>query len=95
MAYAMALYFFDMYNKNRFVRDPVGTECDGFEAIRREAMHTLPNIARDEIPRDGDRQAFTVLVRDTDNLTVYTASLTFAGLWIGDVPIPEQATDDA
>ncbi len=44
-------------------------------------------------PRDGDRQAFTALVRDESGLTVYTATLTFAGLWVGDIPIPD-ADDD-
>jgi hypothetical protein len=29
------------------------------------------------------------MVRDETGMTVYTASLTFAGLWVGDVPIPE------
>ncbi|MBB3903984.1 hypothetical protein GGR33_003498 [Methylobacterium brachythecii] len=47
-------------------------------------MHSLPEIARDEIPKDGDQQAYTVLVRDEHNLTVYTATLTFAGLWVRD-----------
>ncbi len=85
----MPRYFFDIHSGSTFSRDPVGTECSGYEGIRSEAMRALPSIARDEIPKDGDRQAFTVLVRDKDDITVYSATLTFAGVWIGDEPIPE------
>lgn len=81
-------YFFDIHDGSALMRDAVGSEWSGGEQIRREAMRTLPAIARDAIPKDGDRQAFTVLVRDENNLTVYTATLTFAGLWMGDVSLP-------
>lgn len=85
----MPRYFFDIHNGPSFSRDATGLECNGQEGIRFEAMRALPSIARDEIPKDGDRQAFTVLVRNEDDITVYSATLIFAGLWIGDVPIPE------
>jgi hypothetical protein len=51
-------------------------------------MQALPAIARDEIPKDGDRQSFMVMVRDENNIIVYTATLAFADLWMGDVPPP-------
>ena len=89
----MALYFFDIHSKDGLIRDVQGSHCDGREAIRREAMLALPHIAKDEIPRDGDRQSFTALVRDEKNVTVYTATLTFAELWLGDTPIPERPDD--
>jgi len=89
----MPRYFFDFHDRPSFRRDAMGTECDGFEGVRFEAMKTLPQIACDLIPTDGDRQAFTVLVRDEKDNTVYTATLTFAGLWMGDTPIPEVETD--
>ena len=89
----MPRFFFDIHSGSKFARDAVGSECDGLQGIRYEAMRALPAIARDEIPKDGDKQAFTVLVRDSDNQTVYTATLTFAGLWIGDSPIPEPEED--
>jgi hypothetical protein len=85
----MSRYFFDIHDGQDFSRDEVGSECNGREEVRRVAMTTLPAIANDTIPTDGDRQAFTVEVRDEDNVSVYTATLTFAGLWMGDVPIPE------
>jgi hypothetical protein len=82
-------YFFDIHDGQRLVRDPEGHECDSPEAIRHEAMHALPHIAKEVIPRTAkDSQAFTVLVRDQNNAAVYTATVTFAGLWMGDAPIP-------
>ncbi|KAA0125323.1 hypothetical protein CIW48_03040 [Methylobacterium sp. P1-11] len=85
----MPRYFFDICYGSTFARDPTGSECDGMVAVRDEAVRALPAIARDEIPRGGDRQAFTVLVRDENDITVYTATLMFTGLWIGDSPLPE------
>ena len=89
----MPRFFFDIHNGPSFSRDAIGSECNGHEGVRSEAMRALPSIARDEIPKDGDRQAFAVLVRDENDLTVYSATLTFAGLWIGDSPIPEREED--
>jgi hypothetical protein len=36
----------------------------------------LPALAKDEIPKDGERQAFTMLVRNETKVTVYAATLT-------------------
>ncbi|SFU53466.1 hypothetical protein SAMN02799631_01047 [Methylobacterium sp. 174MFSha1.1] len=80
----MARYYFDIHDGQHLSRDNVGTECSGQDAIRAEAMTALPAIARDTIPKDGDRQALTVIVRNASNLTVYTATLTFASIWLGE-----------
>ncbi|GJD96105.1 DUF6894 family protein [Methylobacterium iners] len=89
----MARYFFDVHNST-LMRDTEGSECAGFEEIRREAMLMLPAFAKDKIPKDGDRQAFTMLVRNEAHVTVYTATLTFAGLWLGeDVPPIDEPSD--
>ena len=79
----MARYFFDFFD-GTVMRDPVGYECAGPEDIRHEVMKALPEIAKGAIPQDGDKQAFTVSVRNESNLTVYTATLTFAGIWLGE-----------
>ncbi|GLS45129.1 hypothetical protein GCM10007884_31180 [Methylobacterium brachythecii] len=50
-------------------------------------MAPLPQIARDEIPKDGDRQAYAVLGRDRANVAVHTPTLTFAGPWTGEVAL--------
>ena len=86
----MPRYFFDIHDGSSLVRDACGTECAGREDVRHEAMQALPAIARDEIPRDGDCQAFTAIVRDEANVTVYTATVTFSGLWLADTPLPDQ-----
>jgi hypothetical protein len=77
-------YFFDIHDGQYLTRDNVGIECDGPDAIRAEAMTALPAISRDIIPKDGDRQALMVIVRNVGNLTVYTATLTFASIWLGE-----------
>ena len=79
----MARYFFDFY-VGEIHRDTVGTECEGYADIRTEAMKTLPALAMEWVHKDGNEQAYTVLVRNQRNLTVYTATLTFAGVWLGE-----------
>jgi hypothetical protein len=92
----MARYYFDIHDGQHLVRDDVGTECSDPDAIRAEAMTALPAIARDTIPKDGDRQALTVIVRNARNLTVFTATLTFASIWLGeDIPPVADDPDDA
>lgn len=86
-------FYFDIHDGLRFSRDLAGTLCDGPAEVRAEAMCALPAIAQDEIPGDGDRQAFTMLVRDEDGAAVYTATLTFAGLWVGKGPVPMAEED--
>lgn len=75
----MPRFFFDIHD-GQFTRDDEGTNCADFEAARREAMASLPEIARFTLPNDGDTRAFTVLVRNEVGVIVYTATLTFAGL---------------
>jgi hypothetical protein len=85
-------YFFDIHDGKHLIRDDVGTDCIGSDAIRAEAIITLPAIARDVIPKEGDQQTLTVIVRNTSNITVFTAILTFASIWLGeDLSL---ATDD-
>jgi hypothetical protein len=82
-------FFFDVHNGNRhqcLERDAEGIECADFEAARVQAMATLPEIGRWEIPLDGDKQAFTVVIRDETGHIVYTATLTFAGLRLDGEP---------
>lgn len=66
----MPRYYFDIHDGRSLMRDERGEGCDGKAAIRRLAMETLPQIACDEIPKDGDGQAYTVLVRDESDVTV-------------------------
>lgn len=89
----MTRYFFD-FSDGKTTRDPIGQECAGCEEIRGEVMKALPAIAAGRIPDDGEEQAFTILVRNENNVTVYTATLTFAGRWLGDdIPPREEPFD--
>jgi hypothetical protein len=87
----VARYFFDIHDGRAFLPDPIGQDCVDTDQIRREAMRALPEIARDAIPQRGaEAQAFTVIVRDADSAPVYSATLTFSGLWMS----PESGSGD-
>ncbi len=84
----MPRYFFDIHDGERLYRDAEGSDCASLDEVRLEAMQSLPEVARHRIAlRDEDRQAFTVLVRDEQHNVIYSATLTFAGLWLND-PLP-------
>lgn len=78
----MPRYFFDTFSNGHRTPDDIGAEFDTLDKMRLEAMSVLPAIAKDEVAQDGDSQAFTVLVKDEDQEPVYSATLTFAGLWL-------------
>ncbi|GJE45826.1 DUF6894 family protein [Methylobacterium soli] len=75
----MPRYFFDVQN-GRDTRDHVGTECATLEEACQHAKEVLPEITSHELPRGGDRQAFTLLVRNEQGHPVYSAALMFVGL---------------
>ena len=77
----MALYFFDIFDGEMRL-DREGSVCSSPEAVCQEAMHALPAFAKDRVPADGDKQEYTVLVRDENNVTVYTATLTLPEMWL-------------
>jgi hypothetical protein len=83
----VARYFFDIDDGDVSSRDTVGTECATLQSARHQAVATLTAIAKDTIPKDGDRQQFALSVRDENDVTVYTAALTFSGRWVGDGPL--------
>jgi hypothetical protein len=75
----MARYFFDVHDR-REIRDTVGTECATLEEACQHAREVLPEIAAHEMPRGGNRQAYTLLVRNVQGQSVYSAVLSFVGL---------------
>ncbi|MGU3668434.1 DUF6894 family protein [Methylobacterium sp. A49B] len=77
----MPRYFFDIHDGGP-TRDDTGTECLDLDTVRQHAMRVLPDIAREDIPKDGDRRTFTVLVTDDDGHSVYSATLNFTGQWL-------------
>jgi hypothetical protein len=90
MGAVLARYYFDVHD-GELIRDSVGTICNGYNDIRYQAMHTLPEIAKEQVPKDGDTQSYSIFVRNYNNATVYTATLSFAGRWLGeDIPPIEE-----
>lgn len=78
----MSRYFFDVHIDRKVQRDDTGTDLASLEEVRKTAQQLLPDIAREEIPEDGDQRAIVVLVTDEDGHPVYSASLNYAGLWL-------------
>ena len=54
--------------------------------MREQARRALPAIAKDEIPADGERRFFTVVVRNADGHAVYTATIAYAGMRLDERP---------
>ena len=77
----MPRYFFDI-NDGCNQRDDEGVECANLQAAALEAKKFLPLVASEEVPKDGERQAITVLVSDEEGHPVYLASLTHTGAWL-------------
>lgn len=77
----MPRYFFDI-NDGVHQRDDEGHDCADLQAAVLFAKTLLPQVAADEVPQDGERQALTVLVTDDEGHSVYLASLTYTGTWL-------------
>ncbi|MER2198520.1 DUF6894 family protein [Methylobacterium brachiatum] len=78
----MARYFFDVID-GRTISDEVGLDLADLAALRREAMRLLPEIARDEMHNDDrDVQTLAIMVRDEAGQPIYTANLSYAGIWL-------------
>ena len=76
----MPHYYFDIHRNGEVIVDNEGQELPDAEAVRKEAMAVMPEIAADAIPADGDRQNFVVVARDETGKPVYTATLSYVGL---------------
>ena len=77
----MPKYFFDIYNSDTTLDDH-GHDLPNDEAVREMTMRSLPMIAADEIPHDGDHRNFVVVARDENGTPVYSATLSYVGLWL-------------
>ncbi|AYO85902.1 DUF6894 family protein [Methylobacterium brachiatum] len=78
----MARYFFDVID-GRTISDEVGLDLADLAALRREAMRLLPEIARHEMHNDDrDVQTLAIVVRDEAGQPIYTANLSYAGIWL-------------
>lgn len=78
----MPRYFFDLRIDHDVQADDMGTVFDALEEVRKEAQRLISAVGYEELPDDRDRRTLTVLVKDEDGRPVYTATLSFAGLWL-------------
>ena len=60
---AMPRFYFDITDTGRVTRDEEGLEFAGRQEARQQALATLGEIAKDELP-DGDHREFVIEVRD-------------------------------
>ena len=70
----MPRYFFDVTDSGKVSVDMEGVEFDSLEDARGEALRTLGEIAKDELP-DGDHRQFSIEIREGDGAPVLSASL--------------------
>ncbi|KQO73422.1 hypothetical protein ASF58_22895 [Methylobacterium sp. Leaf125] len=77
----MPRYFFDIHD-GKILRDEEGTDLPGPEEAACYAKTVLPEITAHEVPRDGEHQAFSVLVTDEDGHPIYSAAMTYTGTWL-------------
>lgn len=77
----MPRYYFDIYDGG-VARDDDGTTLEDLPAVRQHVLRLLPDIARDEVPDDGDRRTFSVVVTDEDGKPIYAATLSYTGPWL-------------
>jgi len=96
-------YFFDIDDGQHMFRDEIGNECSDLHAVRAEVARTLTAMARDNIAvaplanaRNSDQQTIVAFVRNTSNRIVYTATMSFIGLWHdeGMPPVTEPLNQD-
>jgi hypothetical protein len=75
----MQRFFFDVHDDEESVVDREGQVCSDIEVARKEAQRIITDVARLDIPNNGDKRHLTVLVRDEASQPLYAATLLYAG----------------
>lgn len=73
----MPKYFFDLYDGDLLLPDPLGVELPDEEIARTEATKTLSEIAAQEIPADGPRRLFRIVVIDEARTILFEVRIDF------------------
>jgi hypothetical protein len=76
----VARFFFNLIETGRYDNDDEGIELPGFDEVRAAVMKALPDIAREEIPGDGDHRSLVLLVTNDAGQPVYSGTLSFTGV---------------
>lgn len=78
----MPYYFIDFQDGDDLQPDKDGYEMESFAQARAEAIASLPQVVKDELP-DGEHRTFAVTLHDQEGVAVYCATLTFRGERLG------------
>ena len=77
----MTQYFFDVVENGNLVRDIEGTELDGLQTARVEAIAILPDLAKG-LKADDDGYDLAVTVRDVTGKPVFQAKFSLDCAWL-------------
>lgn len=77
----MPRYFFDVSENSSLTIDDEGSLLPNVQAVRKEVMRTLPELAAQLHP-DRPNIRISVRVRDDDGLGIFEASLTVNSRWL-------------
>jgi hypothetical protein len=77
----MTLYFFDFRNGDLITTDTEGTEFEDDQSARDEAVEALAELARDHLPRSGERADIAFIVRRADGRPMAAAQVAFEVRW--------------
>lgn len=77
----MPRYFFDTIQDGVATLDSMGLELQTLDAVRDQAVASLPLMALDALP-DGDRHEFAVEVRDEQGHKIFRTSLSCRSDWL-------------
>jgi hypothetical protein len=70
----MPRYYFDIRDGEYVQKDNEGTVLRGLAEAKAQAVKTLPDIARDEIPY-GDQREFVIEIKDENGRPLVTVRL--------------------
>ena len=77
----MALYFFDVIDNGRLIKDTEGSNLNGLQDGRIEAIAILPDLTKG-LRFDGNHHTFIVTARDAMGESVFRAELSFNCIWL-------------
>jgi hypothetical protein len=77
----MPRYYFDIDDGESLTEDDDGLLLADIEDVRKHAIAALPSLAEEVLP-DGDRQRFSVTVRNERGVPIFRASLSLSSEWL-------------
>jgi hypothetical protein len=77
----MAIFTFQIEDSKSPSYGPVLVEFDDINQVRDEAIAVLAGLAKDALP-DGDAHDFTAIVRDSNGVALFEATLSLRSRWL-------------